>query len=98
MTSSHYGPYRLGYTCATKDNTKSQQQRELEQIYKVVLSTDYSLKLENMKQELLVIVNKSVTVNFFSDLVHTARHAWEVSFILSFYDSLINIYCKIYKD
>jgi len=23
MTSSHYGPYRLGYTCATKDNTKS---------------------------------------------------------------------------
>lgn len=78
MTSSHYGPYKLGYTCATMDITKSQQQRKLEQIFKSILCTNYSLKLENMKLELLVIVNKNVTVNIFSDLVHTARHAWEV--------------------
>lgn len=49
MTSSHYGPYKLGYTCATKGNTNSSQQRELEPIFKIILSTDYSLKLENMK-------------------------------------------------
>ena len=78
MTSSHYDPYRLGHTCATKDITKSQQQREFEQIFKNIQSTDYSLQLENMKQELLVIVNKSVTVNILSDHVHTARHAWGV--------------------
>ena len=23
MTSSHYGPYKLGYTCATKNDTNS---------------------------------------------------------------------------
>ena len=30
-----------------------------------------------MKLELLVIVNKNVTVNYFPGLVHTARHAME---------------------
>lgn len=44
-------------------------------------STNYFLKLENMKMELLVIVKKIVTVNLFSDLVHTARHAMGIYFI-----------------
>lgn len=33
-----------------------------------------------MKLELLVIVNKNVTVNMFLNFVHTARHAMEISF------------------
>ena len=43
-----------------------------------IICSDCSLKLENMKQELLVIVNNNVTVNVYPDLVHTARHAIEV--------------------
>ena len=43
--------------------------------------SDYSLQLENMKLELRVIVNQNVTVNQFSGLVHTARHAMEIFFI-----------------
>jgi hypothetical protein len=46
-----------------------------------------------MKLELLVIVNKSVTVNFFSDLVHTARHAWEVFAG----QNLLELYCCRYS-
>ena len=37
--------------------------------------SNYFLKLENMKLELLVIVNENVTVNLFLNFVHTARHA-----------------------
>lgn len=33
-----------------------------------------SLKLDCMKEKLLVIVNQNVTVNTFLDLTHIARH------------------------
>jgi hypothetical protein len=49
-------------------------------IYKKYYSNCF-LQLENMKLELLVIVNKNVTVNRFSGLVHTARHAMEFFFL-----------------
>ncbi len=35
-----------------------------------------------MKMEPIVIVNQHVTVNMFSNLVHTARHSLEIMFIL----------------
>ena len=46
---------------------------------KAGLSPDWSLKLDSMKLESLVIVDQHATVNTFPGLVHTARHimgAW----------------------
>ena len=56
---------------------KMKQRREPEQNTKTCLSSDCSLKLENMKLESLVIVDQHATVNLFLGLVHTARHAME---------------------
>ncbi len=39
--------------------------------------SDWSLKLDSMKPELLVIVYQNDTVNTFPGLVHTARQAME---------------------
>ena len=41
---------------------------------KPVLSSDWSLQLDSMKLESLVIVDQHATVNTFPGLVHTARH------------------------
>ena len=41
---------------------------------KVRLSPDWSLQLDSMKSESLVIANQNVAVNTFPGLVHTARH------------------------
>ncbi len=41
---------------------------------KVNLSPDWSLQLDSMKLESLVIVDQHATVNTFPGLVHTARH------------------------
>ena len=41
-------------------------------------SPDWSLQLDSMKLESLVIVNQNVTVNTFPGLVHTARHTMGV--------------------
>ena len=46
---------------------------------KADLSPDWSLQLDSMKLESLVIVDQHATVNTFPGLVHTARHAMEVS-------------------
>ena len=56
-------------------DNKVQQNREVEQITKLGLSSDCRLQLACMKVELLVIVNQNVTVNTFPGLVHTARQA-----------------------
>ena len=40
-------------------------------------SPDWSLQLDSMKSESLVIANQHVAVNTFPGLVHTARHAME---------------------
>ena len=78
-TSSHHGSYGLGHTCATMVVTKRSKDVNLSKSNKNYLGSDCSLKLENIKSESLVIVNKNVTVNLFSNLVHTARHATKVS-------------------
>ena len=41
---------------------------------KAGLSPDWSLQLDSMKSESLVIANQNVAVNTFPGLVHTARH------------------------
>ena len=51
------------------------QYREMEPNSKVGLSSDWSLQLDFMKLESLVIPNQNVGVNAFPGLVHTARHA-----------------------
>ena len=54
------------------------QNREMEQITKAGLSSDWSLQLDSMKLESLVIPNQNVGVNTFPGVVHTARHATKV--------------------
>ncbi len=53
MTSSPYGPYIQGCTRATMGGTV-RQYREVEQISKTILSSDWSLQLDSMKPESLV--------------------------------------------
>ena len=45
---------------------------------KVGRSPDWSLQLDSMKSESLVIANQHVAVNTFPGLVHTARHTMGV--------------------
>ncbi len=46
--------------------------------HKVCRSPDWSLQLDSMKSESLVIVDQNATVNTFPGLVHTARHTMGV--------------------
>ena len=79
MMSSQYVPYVQGYTRVTMVSTKGSNAARLSQSQKTNLSSDWSLQLDSMKQESLVIVDQNATVNTFPGLVHTARHAMEVS-------------------
>ena len=46
-------------------------------------SPDWSLQLDSMKSESLVIANQNVAVNTFPGLVHTARHTMGVGWTRS---------------
>ncbi len=74
MTSSPHGPYVQGYTCATMAGTKSCNTARWSQSQKAGLSSDWSLQLDSMKSESLVIADQHAAVNTFPGLVHTARH------------------------
>ena len=78
MTSSHHGPYGLGYTRATMVGTKGCEPARGSQSQKAGRSPDCSLQLDCMKSESLVIANQNVAVNTFPGLVHTARHTMGV--------------------
>ena len=78
-TSSQYVPYVQGYTRVTMVGTKGCQPARGSQSQKTSPSSDWSLQLDSMKEESLVIVDQHATVNTFPGLVHTARHAMEVS-------------------
>ncbi len=78
MTSSHHGPYGLGYTRATMAGTKGCKAAMRSQSQKTGRSPDCSLQLDCMKSGSLVIANQNVAVNTFPGLVHTARHTWEL--------------------
>ncbi len=74
MTSSPHGPYVQGYTRATMAGTKSCDTARWSQSQKAGLSSDWSLQLDSMKLESLVIADQHAAVNTFPGLVHTARH------------------------
>ena len=74
MTSSPHGLYAQGYTRATMGGTKSSELARVSKSQKAVLSSDWSLQLDSMKLESLVIADQHAAVNTFPGLVHTARH------------------------
>ena len=74
MTSSHHGPYGLGYTRATMVGTEGRKPVRGSQSHKADLSPDRSLQLVSVKSESLVIADQNAAVNTFPGLVHTARH------------------------
>ena len=78
MTSNHHAPYGLGYTRTTMAITKSCEPARVSESHKGRLSSDWSLQLDSMKSESLVIVDQHATVNTFSGLVHTARQTMGV--------------------
>ena len=72
-------PLRLGlHTCYNGWYRGSATPRGVSQSHKTVRSPDWSLQLDSMKSESLVIVNQHVAVNTFPGLVHTARHTMGV--------------------
>ena len=78
MTSSPHGPYVWGYTRATMASTKGSEAVRRSKSQKRCLSSDWSLQLDSMKLESLVIADQHAAVNTFPGLVHTARQAMEV--------------------
>ncbi len=83
MTSSPHGPYAQGYTRATMESTKGSESANWSKTQKTLLSSDWSLKLDFMKLESLVIADQNAAVNTFSGLVHTARHTTRVEYTRS---------------
>ena len=79
MTSSHHGPYVLGRKRPTMAVTKGCQPARGSQSQKARRSPDWSLQLDSMKSESLVIADQHAAVNTFPGLVHTARHTMGVS-------------------
>ena len=60
------------------NGTKGSKPARGSESHKTFRSPDWSLQLDSMKSESLVIVNQNVTVNTFPGLVHTARHTMGV--------------------
>lgn len=73
MTSSHHGPYDQGYTRATMAHTKRSDLARASGPHKVRRSPDWSLQLDSMKSESLVIVDQNATVNTFPGEGETIR-------------------------
>ena len=78
MTSSPYGRYGLGCTCATMEASIGDRWGNPETILKGFLSSDRGLQLALVKEELRVIADQNAAVNTYLDLVHTARHTLEI--------------------
>ena len=74
MTSSPHGLYAQGYTRATMTGTKGCNTARWSESHKAGPSSDWSLQLDSMKSESLVIADQQAAVNTFPGLVHTARH------------------------
>ncbi len=89
MTSSPHGPYVQGYTRATTGCTKGSKLAGVSQSQKTIPSSDWSLQLDSMKLESLVIVDQHATVNTFPGLVHTARHTMRVGCTRSCWANLL---------
>jgi hypothetical protein len=74
MTSSPHGLYIQGDTRDTMEGTEGSERAIWSQSQKALLSSDWSLQLDSMKLESLVIADQHAAVNTFPGLVHTARH------------------------
>ena len=83
MTSSPHGPYDWGYTRTTMATTEGSKPAMVSQSQKSCLSSDWSLQLDSMKLESLVIADQHAAVNTFPGLVHTARHTTKVGWTRS---------------
>jgi hypothetical protein len=68
-------PLHPGLHTCYNGRYNGQQNREMEPIPKAGLSSDWSLQLDSMKLESLVIAGQHTAVNTFPGLVHTARQA-----------------------
>ena len=78
MTSNHHAPYVLGFTHATMAGTEGCNTVRWSESQKAGPSSDWSLQLDSMKLESLVIANQHVAVNTFPGFVHTARQTTRV--------------------
>lgn len=78
ITSNQHAPYDLGYKRDTMAVTKGSWNASSWPIPKNSPSPDWSLQLDFMKLESLVIANQHVAVNTFSGFVHTARQTTKV--------------------
>ena len=78
MTSSPHGLYIQGDTRDTMDVTEGCEVVTRSKSQKARLSSDWSLQLDSMKLESLVIADQHAAVNTFPGLVHTARHTMGV--------------------
>ena len=58
MTSNHHALYVLGDTRATMAGTKRRETARRSKTHKAGLSSDWSLQLDSMKSELLVIADQ----------------------------------------
>src|SRR5258708_21288124 len=79
MTSSPHGLYGQGYTRTAMAGRKGCEAARRSPAQKTGLSSDWSLQLDSMKSESLVIADQHAAVNTFPGLVHTARHTMGVS-------------------
>ena len=61
-----------------RDNTEGSELARVSESLKTVRSPDWSLQLDSMKSESLVIADQNAAVNTFPGLVHTARHTMGV--------------------
>ena len=57
-TSNHHGLYAQGYTRATMEGTEGREAARWSQSHKALPSSDWSLQLDSMKLESLVIVDQ----------------------------------------
>ena len=71
-------PLRLGLHTYYNAQHNENRDREVEEICKTGLSSDWRLQLASMKLESLVIADQQAAVNTFPGLVHTARQATKV--------------------
>ncbi len=78
MTSSPHGLYDQGNTRTTMGVTEGSEPAKGSQAQKSTRSPDWSLQLDSMKLESLVIADQHAAVNTFPGLVHTARHTMGV--------------------
>ena len=70
----------------------------MELILKAGLSSDWSLQLDSMKAESLVIADQQAAVNTFPGLVHTARHTTKVSYNRSRYTNRKEVDAQVVID